>query len=304
MENNTPLVSIIIVSYNCADYILETLESARTQTYQNIEIIVTDDGSQDNTLEIVETWMRNNSNRFKRSVIVRSEINTGTPKNCNRGLRASEGAWIKLVAGDDILMPHCVETMLRFSLSQKSLITTSDMIEFCDDNLPKRLSKSISLEQMRFFKLRKDKQFQSYLRNPVFLNSPALFINKELFERVGYFDEAFKILEDTPFILKTLRAGYNIYYNENQTIKYRTNQKAVERLDGQISDTLLCFTKYRLKYFSRYNIYDNLIRYNFFLFSRRRKSNNPLSRFLWEYLTKFTDFLYIRKKIAEKIFDH
>jgi alpha-1,3-rhamnosyltransferase len=304
MENNTPLVSIIVISYNCASYILETLESARAQTYQNIEIIVTDDGSQDNTLEIVETWMSNNSNRFKRSLIVRSETNTGTPKNCNRGLNASEGVWIKILAGDDILMPHCVENMLLFSVTKRSMITTSDMIEFCDDNLPKRLSKSICLEQMRFFSQRIDKQFQSYLRNPVFLNSPALFIKKELFEKVGYFDESFKILEDTPFILKTLRAGYNIYYNENQTIKYRTNQKTAERLDGQISDTLLCFTKYRLKYFSRYNIYDYLIRYNFFLFSRRRKSDNPLSRFLWENLTKFTDFLYIRKKIAEKIFDH
>ncbi len=302
--NNKPLISIIVVTYNSAKYVLETLESAKSQTYQNVELIISDDGSKDNTLQIVETWIKINCKRFKRTVIVRSEINTGTPTNANRGLKASEGEWIKLIAGDDILMSHCVESMLYFSIYKGSFISTSAIQEFCDENLPIRLSKSIYLEQMRFFNKSKDKQFQSYLRNTVFLNSPALFIKKELFEKVGYFDESLKILEDTPFILNVLRSGFSIYYNEIETVRYRTNRKTDKRLEGQISDTFICFNKYRLPYLSKLNIYDYLIRYDFFLFYHKRKSSNKVVILFLINLIRFTDVLYIKKRISEIIYNH
>jgi len=304
MENNQPLVSIIVVTYNSAQYVLETLESAKAQTYQNIELIITDDNSKDNTLHIVDTWIKNNYKRFKRTVIVRSEINTGTPTNCNRGLKASEGEWIKFIAGDDILMSHCIDSMLYFSVSKGTFISTSAVSEFCDENLPVRLSKSIYLEQMKFFNQKEDSQFEFYLRHSVFLNSPALFIKKELFEKVGFFDESLKILEDTPFILETLRAGYKIYYNEIPTVRYRTNQKTFNRLDGQIADTQICFQKYRLPYLSKFNIYDYLIRYDFFLFYQKRKSKNIFLTFILVNLIRFTDVLYLKKRISEIIYDH
>ncbi len=52
-----PLVSIIVITYNSSKYVLETLESAKAQTYQNIELIVSDDGSTDNTIEICKIWI-------------------------------------------------------------------------------------------------------------------------------------------------------------------------------------------------------------------------------------------------------
>lgn len=304
MKKNQPLISIVVITYNSSQYVLETLESAKAQTYQNIELILSDDCSKDDTLQIVDAWLKNNYNRFKRTVIVRSEINTGTPTNCNRGLKASEGEWIKFIAGDDILMPHCVESMFDFSISKGAFISTSAVDEFCDENLPVRLSKSIYLEQMRFFNQKEDKQFQSYLRHSVFLNSPALFIKRKLFDKVGFFDESLKILEDTPFILETLRAGYKIYYNEISTVRYRTNQKTVKRLDGQISDTQICFEKYRLPYLSKFNFYDYLIRYDFFLFYQKRKSKNKFRTFVLINLIRFTNFLYLEKRIKEIIYDH
>lgn len=304
MKNNQPLVSIIVVTYNSAQYVLETLESAKAQTYKNIELIITDDSSKDNTLQIVDAWLKDNNKRFKKTVIVRTEINTGTPSNCNRGLKATQGEWIKFIAGDDILMPHCIESMLAFSISKGAFIATSALNEFCDENLPVRLSKSIYLEQMRFFNQKKEKQFQSYLRHSVFLNSPALFIKKELFDKVGMFDESLKILEDTPFILETLRAGYQVFYNENPTVRYRTNQKTDHRLDGQIADTLICFKKYRLPYLSKFNIYDYLIRYDFFLYYQRRKSKNIFLTFILKNLIRFTDVLYLNKRFREIIYDH
>src|SRR5690606_22852216 len=98
MEN--PLVSIIVITYNSSKYVLETLESARAQTYQNIELIISDDGSKDATVQICRDWLKENSDRFVHSQLLTVEHNTGIPANCNRGVKASKGEWIKLIAGD------------------------------------------------------------------------------------------------------------------------------------------------------------------------------------------------------------
>ena len=61
------LVSIITPTYNSAKYVLETLESIKSQTYHNIELIISDDASQDNTVDICELWLKENKERFRNS---------------------------------------------------------------------------------------------------------------------------------------------------------------------------------------------------------------------------------------------
>src|SRR5450759_2313112 len=101
--HDQPLVSIIVVTYNSSKYVLETLESAKAQTYQNIELVVSDDCSTDDTVEICRKWIEENNDRFVRTTLVTSPENKGIPANCNRGIKASKGEWIKLIAGDDLL---------------------------------------------------------------------------------------------------------------------------------------------------------------------------------------------------------
>jgi glycosyltransferase involved in cell wall biosynthesis len=296
-NSNRPLVSIIIVTYNSSKYVLETLESAKIQTYQNIELIVSDDGSTDKTLKIVEAWVENNKDRFNKVKIVKALENTGLPANCNRGLKVADGEWIKFIAGDDILMAHCIETMLLFSISKGSYISTSAMNEFCDDNLPLRLNKNFYLEQKRFFQKRINKQFRIYLRNPIFLNSPAFFFNKDLFKKVGNFDESFNMLEDQPMLIKALKAGYNIYYNETPTVRYRTSPKTQQRITGQQQDYFLCFDFYISPYLNKFNFFDVIVLYDYFLKIQIRKSKNKFMNYFWRILFNLTDIIYIRKKI-------
>ena len=59
-----PLVSIIVITYNSSKYVLETLESAKAQTYENIELIISDDGSTDDTIKICKNWLEKNQDRF------------------------------------------------------------------------------------------------------------------------------------------------------------------------------------------------------------------------------------------------
>ena len=103
MENK--LVSVRVVSYNSAQTILDTLESIRKQTYQNIELIVSDDCSKDNTVELVYNWLEANKSRFVRTELITVPFNTGTSANVNRSIKACHGEWIKGIAADDILFP-------------------------------------------------------------------------------------------------------------------------------------------------------------------------------------------------------
>ena len=101
MNELSPLVSIVIITYNSSTTIVETLDSVKRQTYSNIELIVSDDCSADNTVEVVKGWMERNKSRFVRAKLIESDVNTGVAVNLNRGNKDARGIWLKSIAGDD-----------------------------------------------------------------------------------------------------------------------------------------------------------------------------------------------------------
>ncbi|MBD2140407.1 glycosyltransferase family 2 protein [Anabaena sp. FACHB-1250] len=103
---NSSLVSILIPAYNAAPYIAETLDSALAQTWQNIEIVVVDDGSTDNTLAIAKTY---ESKRVK----VISQENKGASTARNRALKAAQGDFIQYLDADDLLAPDKIERQIK-----------------------------------------------------------------------------------------------------------------------------------------------------------------------------------------------
>lgn len=291
------LVSIIIITYNSSKHVLETLESAKLQTYQNIEIIISDDCSTDNTVEVCMQWIEENRSRFVRAELITAKKNTGIPANCNRGLGVAQGEWIKIIAADDILLRNCIEVMVAFSIVKESYIATSCVEEFCEDGLPVRVNKRDASGRIAFFKKKHSEQFKSYVRNPVFLNTPAILFRNDLFKTIGCFDESFKMLEDQPFLLKALRAGYNIYCNEEITVRYRTASKTEGRIKGQQEDYYLCFNLYRRPYLNKCNIIDMLVLYDYYLVDRTRNSNNVFEKNIYRALFNLTDPIYIIKKL-------
>jgi GT2 family glycosyltransferase len=97
-----PLVSICIPAYNAAAYIGDTLRSVLAQTYQNLEIIVCDDCSVDNTIEIAKSFTD------KRIAVYKNEQNLGNTINYNRVLGYANGKYIKLLCADDLIAPECI----------------------------------------------------------------------------------------------------------------------------------------------------------------------------------------------------
>jgi glycosyltransferase involved in cell wall biosynthesis len=104
-----PLVSILIPCYNAEKWIAETLESALAQTWDNIEIIVVDDGSSDNSLAV--------ANKFKsRGIKVISQTNKGASAARNRAFQESLGDFIQYLDADDLLAPNKIELQVKLLL--------------------------------------------------------------------------------------------------------------------------------------------------------------------------------------------
>ncbi|MBE0500711.1 MAG: glycosyltransferase [Desulfuromonadales bacterium] len=106
MENN-PLISVAIPAYNHGRFIRDCLVSVADQTYQNIELIVIDDGSKDDTADVIRSFIDEYEERFAR-VIFRSRSNRGVSATSNECLRLSQGQWVHLLGSDDLLAPDKV----------------------------------------------------------------------------------------------------------------------------------------------------------------------------------------------------
>lgn len=103
------LVSIIIPCYNKAQYLGETLASVAAQTYPNIEVIVVDDGSPDNTRVVVEEWQERMTN-----LCYLYQENAGPSAARNNGIRASHGTYVMALDADDTLAPSYVEQCSQY----------------------------------------------------------------------------------------------------------------------------------------------------------------------------------------------
>lgn len=102
------LISVVIPAYNVASYIERCVESVLAQTYKNVEIIIVDDGSKDNTGEIIGRIAQNNS-----KVHVIHQMNSGVTKARMAGVEAASGEWIGFVDGDDLIEPDMYERLLN-----------------------------------------------------------------------------------------------------------------------------------------------------------------------------------------------
>jgi glycosyltransferase involved in cell wall biosynthesis len=303
-ESNTPLVSIVVITYNSSEFILETLESARMQKYHNIELIISDDCSLDNTIDICKGWLRYNKSRFVRTQLISVEDNTGLPANCNRGIIAAKGDWIKLLAGDDILLPNCISSNLDY------IFRSNKNIEVLQSN--SRYFRGSFSEETIFFNRDVTKnalarhenaeyQFKILLWAPS-VNAPTIFIKRILYKRLGLYDESIRFMEDWPMWLKISKSGVIIHSHSSYTVAYRIHEGSIS--NNGYSKVIFSQIYTKLYEFSRLNAfpflsicskfflnYDYFIKRSFDIFRLNR------NRFYLKsvYLLALTPYLVYRK---------
>jgi glycosyltransferase involved in cell wall biosynthesis len=233
VKEYNPLVSICIPTYNGAKYIEEALHSALNQTYSNIEIIISDDNSQDSTLEIFRRIMSNTQIPF----YIYNHIPSGIGANWNNCVKKANGKFIKFLFQDDILFDNCIEMMITLALKGQNV-----GLVYCKRKI---LYDSTDLEHHKWIKdcgiLHKSwidfevksgiEKGRKYLKNYSLLNEPpnkigeppAVLLNKSCFEKVGYFDEELKQTLDFEYWYRVMKY-YDIGFIDEELIAFRLHK--------------------------------------------------------------------------------
>ena len=225
-----PLVSVRILTYNSAKYIVEALESVKNQTYNKIELIVSDDCSKDDTVEVCREWLAENKDRFVNTTLLTVEKNTGTSANCNRSLSVCKGDWLKGCAGDDALLPNCIEKFVEYiNLHNEAKLVVGWAKEYRNtfdeeneiDYHVKKYNGNMMLKQPV------EVQFKNILHGDSWIFTPAVFYNVEMLRTLGGWDEKYGVHEDFPLFFKILRNGFKCYELEEYVVKYRSSDTNV-----------------------------------------------------------------------------
>jgi alpha-1,3-rhamnosyltransferase len=221
MEKKQPLVSVNVLMYNSSKYILETLESIKTQTYQNIELIMSDDKSTDNTVQICEKWIAKNKDRFASYQILVPDHNTGQSGNYNRAFRAATGEWIKEIDGDDLLQPNCLTNLMEFVKANPEAKYVFGKLEIFGGSKQLRdLYAKVFIYD--FFNWSKEKQLEQLIFKRNCIPSQCAFYNKAYVTELGFEnDERIPYMEDHPKWIKLIQNGVKFYFCDKILAKYR-----------------------------------------------------------------------------------
>lgn len=121
------IVDVCIITYCSARYVQQTLDSIYAQTYPYIRLIISDDCSKDNTIEICRQWLASHKGRFIHSEIIETPQNQGTVFNCQRAFNRVEALYYMMIAGDDYLAPtHIEKCMAKYQeMSDAGFVYTS-----------------------------------------------------------------------------------------------------------------------------------------------------------------------------------
>ena len=226
--NNQPLVSVPVVTYNSAKYVLETLESIKAQTYQNIELIISDDCSTDNTVELCQKWVEENKERFVRAQIITSDLNTGVSANGNRGRDACQGEWIKGIAGDDLLTPNCIADCVEYVQQHPNVIYLFGRIEAFGASEEQNRHFAENIFDYSFFDLEVDGQLERLVFGSNCVPASTCFYNRQKSIVLGIRnDERIPLLEDWPKWINILEKGVKLEFMDKVLVQYRIHEGAL-----------------------------------------------------------------------------
>ncbi len=185
---NKPLVTIITPTYNRAPFLKETILSVLNQNYKNIEYIILDGDSSDNTREVV--------GEFGKKVIFDSHKNKGEQYAVNKGLKMAKGEIIGIINSDDPMLPGAVSEVVKVMTENPKLVGVySDWIKI--DEKGKKIDKVILPEYSLSYMLK------NYNMTP----GPITFYRKEVIKKLKKRDEKFKYVSDFDFVLRAALIG-------------------------------------------------------------------------------------------------
>ncbi|MDZ5739540.1 glycosyltransferase family 2 protein [Pseudomonas asiatica] len=197
---DTPLVTVIIASYNHARYIEASITSVINQTYKNIELLVIDDGSKDDSPAVLKRLQE------QHGFDLRFQANQGLARTLNDAIARVKGSLIVPFGSDDIMLPHRIATQVEYMNGKPEVGICSANIETIDQDGKVMGAREQRNRNLPFRRLDFDDLFLDRKPGPM---AATLMLRREALEKVGGFNADIR-LEDVYIELSIARAGYFI----------------------------------------------------------------------------------------------
>jgi glycosyltransferase involved in cell wall biosynthesis len=248
-------ISVIVTAYNSEKYIRRSLTSVLAQTYTDFELIVVNDGSSDETKNIIES-------EFPKAILINKK-NGGPSSSRNAGINAATGGYIAFLDADDYWDSNKLE-------KQVSIIQNPDVMMVCTNAINVSNNKELGLkfDHKKVFLCDKQEGFvDNYIRNSpryAFHLPSSWLVKKELFLKYGFFDENLISVEDSEIIIRWYMNNEKIYYINDPYVYYEVSN------DESLTKNLKQWSTNNFKYWITYqkifedrpekNLFENMVK--------------------------------------------
>lgn len=231
--NNNALVSVVIPCYNHQDFIQDAIQSVIDQSYQNIELIIIDDGSKDDSVAKIEQMVEVCEQRFTRFEF-RYRPNKGLSATLNEAIEWCQGKYFAGLASDDIILPNKTEVQVKYLEQYSKVVAVFGGIQLIDEN-NKKLARRV--KDARAY------EFKEIIMHKFELPAPTQMIRLEILKQVGGYDPNIAV-EDWYMWLKLSEIG-ELYYLDQVFALYRQHDhnfsKGTEKMLQARDEVVKCF---------------------------------------------------------------
>lgn len=211
MSYQIPLISVVIPVYNREKSIKQCINSVLDQSYSNLEILVIDDLSKDNTVQIVQSI---NSDKVK---LILSDKKIFAQGARNLGIKSAKGDWIVFLDSDDVLTEHSI--LLRYNIVKES--PNIDFV-YGDVSVDNRIC------QFKNMNNKSNQEIKLYILKELCLCPfSVIMARKKSIEQIGYLDEKYLAWQDDSFVLSFIIGGFNIKHCENIVAKMYISDNSI-----------------------------------------------------------------------------
>lgn len=241
MIRTLPLVSVVVLTYKNFEGLDKTLKSILDQSYENIEIIIADDGSADyldKEDEIKAFLVKNRKDNISSIVYKHEAVNVGTVKNCNNAICLSHGKYIKFISPDDEFYDENVlENCVSCAEKRKSRILVGQTFQKRRDGYDKDVIRNTPIyrwiarggrkatvvpSDIDILRLQSmsEEECRYVIMTQTVISTVAVFFTKELLEETGGFNEKYCLIEDMPYWPTIAKNGVKFDFVNLMVMKY------------------------------------------------------------------------------------
>lgn len=203
-------ISVVMPAYNADRFIAQAIESVLAQTWRDFELIVVNDGSTDDTLEIVRKYAAHDER-----VKVYTHANVGTAPTLNRGIELASGEWVFLMHADDVMRPNRLERQLAFIREHPELAVASSLVRHIDSK-----NRVIGIDNSKLFTHESIEKLVA-ANELIGFNHPAVALRKSAALAVGGYRQAFWPAEDIDLWNRLVEKGYRVLVQPEYLLDYR-----------------------------------------------------------------------------------